>query len=50
MAADRFVDNLRDNAKASTLDRLGRLIYRSNPLGSDRRVTRPSPRSRGKHP
>jgi rhamnulose-1-phosphate aldolase/alcohol dehydrogenase len=35
----RYVDYLWDDAKAASLDPLGRLVYRSNLLGSDLRVT-----------
>jgi rhamnulose-1-phosphate aldolase/alcohol dehydrogenase len=35
----RFVDYLWDDAKAATLDSVERLIYRSNLLGSDQRIT-----------
>jgi rhamnulose-1-phosphate aldolase/alcohol dehydrogenase len=35
----RFVDYLWDDAKAATLDPVERLIYRSNLLGSDQRIT-----------
>jgi rhamnulose-1-phosphate aldolase/alcohol dehydrogenase len=34
-----FVDDLWDSAKAAKLDPVGRLIYRSNLLGSDQRIT-----------
>ena len=35
----RFVDYLWDDAKANALDPVGRLVYRSNLLGSDQRIT-----------
>ena len=35
----RFVDYLWDDAKAAALDPVERLIYRSNLLGSDQRIT-----------
>jgi rhamnose utilization protein RhaD (predicted bifunctional aldolase and dehydrogenase) len=35
----RHVNYLWDDAVASTLDPVGRLIYRSNLLGSDQRIT-----------
>ena len=35
----RFVDYLWDDAKANALDPVERLVYRSNLLGSDRRIT-----------
>jgi rhamnulose-1-phosphate aldolase/alcohol dehydrogenase len=35
----QFVSNLWDDAEAAKLDPLGRLVYRSNQLGSDQRVT-----------
>src|SRR5260370_11936692 len=35
----RFVDYLWDDAKANALDQVERLIYRSNLLGSDQRIT-----------
>jgi rhamnulose-1-phosphate aldolase/alcohol dehydrogenase len=35
----RFVENLWDEARAETLDGLGRLVYRSNLLGADWRIT-----------
>jgi rhamnose utilization protein RhaD (predicted bifunctional aldolase and dehydrogenase) len=35
----RFVDYLWDDAKANALDPVERLIYRSNLLGSDQRIT-----------
>ena len=34
-----FVNHLWDNARAAKLDPVGRLIYRSNLLGSDQRIT-----------
>src|SRR3954468_22177473 len=34
-----FVNDLWDDAKAATLDPVGRLVYRSNLLGSDQRIT-----------
>lgn len=37
--APRFVSNLWDDAHAGRLDPVGRLVYRSNLLGSDRRIT-----------
>src|ERR1700729_606613 len=35
----RFVDYLWDDARAAALDPVERLIYRSNLLGSDQRIT-----------
>ena len=35
----KFVNYLWDDAVASTLDPVGRLVYRSNLLGSDQRIT-----------
>ena len=35
----RYVNYLWDDAVASTLDPAGRLVYRSNLLGSDQRIT-----------
>jgi rhamnulose-1-phosphate aldolase/alcohol dehydrogenase len=35
----QFVSNLWDDAEAAKLDPLGRLVYRSNQLGSDQRIT-----------
>ncbi|HVZ63741.1 MAG TPA: bifunctional rhamnulose-1-phosphate aldolase/short-chain dehydrogenase [Lacunisphaera sp.] len=35
----RFVNHLWDDAKAASLDPVGRLVYRSNLLGSDQRIT-----------
>ena len=35
----KFVNHLWDDAVASKLDPVGRLVYRSNLLGSDQRVT-----------
>ena len=39
MKTYRYVNHLWDDAKAATLDAMGRLVYRSNLLGSDQRVT-----------
>ena len=39
MTAHRFVNHLWDDAVAASLDPVGRLIYRSNLLGSDQRIT-----------
>jgi rhamnulose-1-phosphate aldolase/alcohol dehydrogenase len=39
MSTYHFVNYLWDDAKASSLDPVGRLIYRSNILGSDQRIT-----------
>ena len=39
MKSYQFVNYLWDDAKAASLDPVGRLIYRSNLLGSDQRVT-----------
>ncbi len=39
MKSYRFVNYLWDDAKAAGLDAVGRLIYRSNLLGSDQRIT-----------
>jgi rhamnulose-1-phosphate aldolase/alcohol dehydrogenase len=38
----KFVNNLWNDAEASTLDPVGQLIYRSNKLGSDQRITNTS--------
>ena len=35
----KFVNYLWDDATASSLDPVGRLVYRSNLLGSDQRIT-----------
>ncbi|PTY07635.1 bifunctional rhamnulose-1-phosphate aldolase/short-chain dehydrogenase [Opitutaceae bacterium EW11] len=35
----RYVNHLWDDAQAATLDPVGRLVYRSNLLGSDQRIT-----------
>ncbi|MSU66139.1 MAG: bifunctional rhamnulose-1-phosphate aldolase/short-chain dehydrogenase [Opitutus sp.] len=39
MPSYKFVNHLWDDAKAAALDPVGRLVYRSNLLGSDQRVT-----------
>jgi rhamnulose-1-phosphate aldolase/alcohol dehydrogenase len=39
MAQYRFVNYLWDDARAASLDEVGRLIYRSNLLGADQRIT-----------
>jgi rhamnulose-1-phosphate aldolase/alcohol dehydrogenase len=39
MSTYHFVNYLWDDAKAASLDPVGRLIYRSNILGSDQRIT-----------
>lgn len=39
MSSYRYVNFLWDEAKASSLDPVGRLVYRSNLLGSDQRIT-----------
>jgi rhamnulose-1-phosphate aldolase/alcohol dehydrogenase len=39
MTPYRFVNYLWDDAKVATLDPVGRLVYRSNILGSDQRIT-----------
>ncbi|MDP2138158.1 MAG: bifunctional rhamnulose-1-phosphate aldolase/short-chain dehydrogenase [Candidatus Didemnitutus sp.] len=39
MPTYQFVNFLWDDAKAAALDQVGRLVYRSNLLGSDQRVT-----------
>src|SRR4051794_18772501 len=39
MSSYQFVNYLWDDAKAAALDPVGRLIYRSNLLGSDQRIT-----------
>src|SRR6202142_2449961 len=39
MSSFRFVNHSWDDAKAASLDPVGRLIYRSNILGSDQRIT-----------
>src|SRR5258708_35420548 len=37
--AFKYVNDLWDDAEAAKLDPLGRLVYRSNQLGSDQRIT-----------
>jgi rhamnulose-1-phosphate aldolase/alcohol dehydrogenase len=39
MPSYRYVNYLWDDAKAASLDPVGRLVYRSNLLGSDQRIT-----------
>ena len=39
MRTYRYVNYLWDDAKAASLDPVGRLVYRSNLLGSDQRIT-----------
>ncbi len=39
MPTYKYVNHLWDDAKAASLDPVGRLVYRSNLLGSDQRVT-----------
>ena len=39
MSAHQYVNHLWDDAAAATLDPVGRLVYRSNLLGSDQRIT-----------
>ncbi len=39
MKSYKYVNYLWDDAKAASLDQVGRLVYRSNLLGSDQRVT-----------
>jgi len=39
MKSYRYVNHLWDDAKAAALDPVGRLVYRSNLLGSDQRIT-----------
>jgi rhamnulose-1-phosphate aldolase/alcohol dehydrogenase len=39
MSSYKFVNFLWDDAKAASLDPVGRLVYRSNLLGSDQRIT-----------
>src|SRR5687768_7142802 len=39
MPTYQFVNYLWDDAKAASLDPVGRLVYRSNLLGSDQRIT-----------
>jgi rhamnulose-1-phosphate aldolase/alcohol dehydrogenase len=39
MAQYRYVNYLWDDARAASLDEVGRLIYRSNLLGADQRIT-----------
>jgi len=39
MSSYKFVNHLWDDAKATSLDPVGRLVYRSNLLGSDQRIT-----------
>jgi rhamnulose-1-phosphate aldolase/alcohol dehydrogenase len=39
MPSYKFVNYLWDDAKAASLDPVGRLVYRSNILGSDQRIT-----------
>jgi rhamnulose-1-phosphate aldolase/alcohol dehydrogenase len=36
---NQYVNNLWDDAEAAALDPVGRLVYRSNKLGSDQRIT-----------
>src|SRR5947208_1099758 len=37
--SDQFVNDLWNDAEASKLDPVGRLVYRSNKLGADPRIT-----------
>src|SRR5438477_1358538 len=37
--SDKFIDDLWNDAEASNLDPVGRLVYRSNKLGADQRIT-----------
>lgn len=39
VVSNRLLDNRWDDAKAATLDEPGKLLYRSNLLGSDKRIT-----------
>src|SRR5580704_14100544 len=39
MTSYRFVNHAWDDAKAASLDPVGRLVYRSNILGGDQRIT-----------
>src|SRR5580704_7008184 len=39
MTSYRFVNHAWDDAKAASLDPVGRLVYRSNILGADQRIT-----------
>jgi rhamnose utilization protein RhaD (predicted bifunctional aldolase and dehydrogenase) len=39
MKSYSFVNSLWDDARAATLDPVARLVYRSNLLGSDQRIT-----------
>nr|MBP6507693.1 hypothetical protein [Opitutaceae bacterium] len=39
MKSYKYVNNLWDDAKAASLDPVGRLVYRSNLPGSDQRIT-----------
>src|SRR5688500_19320176 len=39
MPSYKYVNYLWDDAKAASLDPVGRLVYRSNLLGSDQRIT-----------
>src|SRR5882672_12064548 len=39
MHSYKFVNHLWDDTKAASLDPVGRLIYRSNILGADQRIT-----------
>src|SRR6187402_2019482 len=39
MSSYKFVNFSWDDAKAASLDPVGRLVYRSNLLGSDQRIT-----------
>ena len=39
MSTYRYVNFSWDDAKAASLDPLGRLVYRSNILGADQRIT-----------
>jgi rhamnose utilization protein RhaD (predicted bifunctional aldolase and dehydrogenase) len=39
MSSYKYVNFAWDDAKAASLDPVGRLVYRSNLLGSDQRIT-----------
>ncbi len=39
VAQSRLLENRWDDAKAATMDEPGKLLYRSNLLGSDKRIT-----------
>jgi rhamnose utilization protein RhaD (predicted bifunctional aldolase and dehydrogenase) len=39
VAQSRLLENRWDDARAATMDEPGKLLYRSNLLGSDKRIT-----------